>query len=76
MLKTMNATFDGKVLRPDIPIKIKPNTRVRITIETFNEKSKTRSFLHTAQSLKLDGPPDWSDQLEEYLYGKEGTHSE
>ncbi len=71
MHKTMNATFDGKVLCPDKPIKIKPNTRVRITIETFDELPKTQSFLHTAQSLKLDGPPNWSDQLEDYLYSKE-----
>lgn len=70
MHKTMNAIFDGKVFRPDKPIKIKPNTPVRITIETFDVKPKTLSFLDTAQSLKLGGPPDWSDQLEEYLYNK------
>jgi len=76
MHKIMNATFDGKVLHPDKPIKIKPNTRVRIKIETFDEKPKTQSFLNTAQSLKLDGPPDWSDQLEEYLYNKEENSNE
>lgn len=72
MLKTINATFDGEVLRPDNPIKIKPNTRVRLTIETFERKEKkTRSFLQTAKTLKIDGPPDWSENFEDYLYNKD-----
>jgi hypothetical protein len=29
------------------------------------------SFLDTALSLNLDGPPDWSARLHEYLYGDE-----
>jgi hypothetical protein len=29
----------------------------------------SRSFLQTARSLKLDGPVDWSEKLDEYLYG-------
>ena len=32
--------------------------------------TKKRSFLQTARALKLDGPPDWSARLEEYLYGE------
>jgi hypothetical protein len=27
------------------------------------------SFIDTALALNLDGPPDWSENLEEYLYG-------
>jgi hypothetical protein len=29
------------------------------------------SFLRTARALNLDGPPDWSTNLDEYLYGTE-----
>lgn len=72
MVKTLDAIFDGKVLRPTEPIGLKPNTRVRITIETrASLKAKKSSFLRTALSLKLEGPPDWSARFEEYLYGKE-----
>ena len=28
------------------------------------------SFLDVAESLNLAGPRDWSERLEEYLYGK------
>ena len=66
----LNAIFDGKVLQPEEDIDLKPNTRVRIIIESAEpEKKKTLSFLNTARSLELDGPSDWSARLEDYLYG-------
>ena len=72
MGKTMYATFDGQVLRPDESIELKPNTRVRITIEPESEsQTKRKSFLQTARSLKLEGPSDWSSRLEDYLYETE-----
>jgi predicted DNA-binding antitoxin AbrB/MazE fold protein len=70
MSQTVEATFDGEVLRPDEPIDLEPNTRVRVTIEPANaSKKKTQSFLLTARSLQLEGPPDWSARLDDYLYG-------
>jgi hypothetical protein len=42
---------------------------VRITIETETTAEQTpQSFLHVVRSLKLQGPPDWSSRLDEYLY--------
>ncbi|MDQ3685130.1 MAG: antitoxin family protein [Acidobacteriota bacterium] len=32
MTKTLEATYDGETLRPDEPLDLKPNTRVRLTI--------------------------------------------
>lgn len=75
MPKTLHAIYDGKVLRPEKPLDLKPNIRVRITIEALEGKTpKRRSFLQTARSLKLKGPSDWSIHLEDYLYG-EGGHA-
>jgi len=72
MTTTLYATFDGEVLRPDHPVALPPNTRVRITVETEHEaESGAGSFLRTAQSLDLDGPPDWSARFDDYLYGEE-----
>lgn len=34
MTKTLEATYDGSVLRLDEPLNLQPNTRVRVTIET------------------------------------------
>ena len=70
MTKTIEAVFDGKTLRPDEPLELAPNTRVRLTIETPSFAEAPNSFLKTARSLKLDGPADWSAKLEEYLYGE------
>ncbi|HEX6184709.1 MAG TPA: antitoxin family protein [Pyrinomonadaceae bacterium] len=72
MSKTLEAVFDGEVLRPDEPIDLEPNTRVRVTIEPAVEpRYEPKSFLRTARSLNLQGPPDWAARLDEYLYGDE-----
>lgn len=72
MSKTIEAIYDGEVLRPEEPLELQPNTRVRITIETSTPaKPKPPSFLHTARALNLEGPSDWSARIEEYLYGNQ-----
>lgn len=71
MTKTLFATFDDEVLRPEEPVALAPNTRVLVTIETTPESGPpASSFLRTAQTLDLDGPADWSGRIEEYLYGE------
>jgi predicted DNA-binding antitoxin AbrB/MazE fold protein len=70
MATIVEATFDGSVFRPVEPVSLAPNTSVRLTIETLNPESA--SFLKTARSLHLEGPPDWSANLDKYLYGEEG----
>ncbi len=73
MIKTLEAVFDGKSFLPKEPVELEPNTHVTITIETHEPtKSKRKSFFETALSLKLEGPADWSERFEEYLYGPEG----
>ncbi len=63
------ALFDGKDILPDNQINLAPNTRIIIRIETVEEKSSGKcSFLKTARSLNLDGPKDWSERLDYYLY--------
>lgn len=70
MSTTLYAMFDGEVLRPDEPLAIAPNTRVRLILETDEAAAPpAKSFLDTAEALELDGPPDWSSRLDDYLYG-------
>ncbi len=74
MSQTLDAVFDGNVFRPDQPIELEPNTRVRITIEpTPPAERNSESFLRVARSLNLEGPPDWSSRLDDYLYGGNET---
>lgn len=76
MVKTIEAVFDGQVLRPEGPLVLEPNTCVRITIETVEPTPvSATSFLRTARSLHLDGPPDWAANLDTYLYGGESQHA-
>jgi hypothetical protein len=67
MIRSIEAVFDGATLRPDEPIELPPNTRVRLTIETLEPPSQPSSFLRAARSLRLEGPRDWSSNLETYL---------
>lgn len=77
MSQTLDAIFDGNVFRPDEPIQLEPNTRVRLTIEPATSSAQQpESFLRVARSLNLDGPPDWSSRLDEYLYGETDTADE
>jgi predicted DNA-binding antitoxin AbrB/MazE fold protein len=69
MTRTVQAVFDGEVLRPQEPLDLEPQTRVQITIETIEPLEQSQSFLDLAASLNLEGPSDWSENLEEYLYG-------
>jgi predicted DNA-binding antitoxin AbrB/MazE fold protein len=77
MTKTIEALFDGSVFHPTEPIPLEPNTRVWIVVETAPPPAgQGISFLRTALSLNLEGPSDWSTNLEAYLYGEELTHAE
>ncbi|MEZ4659006.1 MAG: hypothetical protein R2911_15690 [Caldilineaceae bacterium] len=67
MVVTVDAVFDGRVFLPVQPIRLPANTRVQIAVTT-DERSPI-SFLDVAEALALEGPPDWSLQLDEYLYG-------
>ena len=70
MTQTVEAIYDGAVLRPATALGLEPNTRVRLTVETLPPaKPAPASFLHTARSLGLSGPADWSANLDSYLYG-------
>jgi hypothetical protein len=77
MVRTIEAVFDGEVLRPETSLALEPNTRVRITIEAVEPgPGKAKSFLDTARSLNLDGPPDWAMNIDAYLYGGGGSKDE
>jgi hypothetical protein len=64
MPQTIDAVFDGTVLRPETALGLEPNTRVRLTVEVVGPATPAPgSFLRTARSLGLSGPPDWSENL-------------
>ncbi|MBI4356761.1 MAG: DUF104 domain-containing protein [Gammaproteobacteria bacterium] len=74
MSQTIQATFDGKVLRPEKPLAMRPNTRVRIVVLSPEAPlRKAVSFLKIAEKIQLEGPSDWSLHLDDYLYPSFGN---
>lgn len=76
MTTTLYATYDGEVLRPEGPVPLEPDTRVRVTLEVEEAEAPATGvdnpygWLDFLESANLDGPPDWSERLHEYLYGE------
>ncbi len=68
MTQTVEAVYDGAVLRPETTLRLEPNTRVRLTVEVLPlTEAAPPSFLRTARALGLCGPADWSANLDSYL---------
>jgi hypothetical protein len=75
MATIIDATFDGEVFRPAQPVPLEPNTMVRLIVESIPARTgKPLSFLDTLQSMKLEGPSDWSANVDKYLYPE--THGD
>jgi hypothetical protein len=73
ILQELEAVFDGTDLQLDVPLNLATGTRVKIIIESVvsnEELTLPKTFLRTAQSLQLQGEPDWSEKIDQYLYGE------
>lgn len=73
--QTVEAIYDGKVLRPKKKLEIKPNTAVIITVKPITTKSGSKkSALDVIEKLNVDAPPDWSENIEEYILAEKRAH--
>jgi hypothetical protein len=71
MTITVEAMFDGEVLRLEQVPDLAPNTRVIVTIQPVEAQvDSPASFLKTAGSANIEGPPDWAVNVDAYLYGE------
>jgi hypothetical protein len=72
MSQQLEAIFDGTSLQLQEPLNLEIGTRVRIIVESIEpiESTQPKTFLQTARSLQLQGEPDWSEQIDQYLYGE------
>jgi predicted DNA-binding antitoxin AbrB/MazE fold protein len=77
MRRSIEAVYDGRIFRPIEPADLPPDTRVRLTIEEIGPRRKPRkSFLETAESLRLEGPPDWSENFDRHLHQRRFEHDD
>jgi len=73
--QTFEAIYDGKVLRPKRKLEIKPNTAVMVTVKSVKAKRiPKKSFLGVIEKLNVEAPPDWSENIEEYLQAEKRAH--
>ena len=90
MDKILDATYDGEVFRPDEPVNLASNTKVKVIVEDEEEKSEKLTlvempkkgkgepyaFLRYARSVSIDAPPDYASNIDEYLYGGKSLDDE
>ena len=77
MTTRVKAVFDGEVLRPEHPLSLPQNSEVMLTIETPAEPTgKPYQSLDAALGAGIAGPPDWSENLHDYLYPEPETRHE
>jgi predicted DNA-binding antitoxin AbrB/MazE fold protein len=71
MTQAIEAIFDGKVFRPETPVDLQPNCKVHLVVSTSDERQKKegKSLLRDLAAMNLEGPPDWSENFEDYLDG-------
>lgn len=73
--QTVEAVYDGKVLRPKKRLELKPNTSVMVTVKPIKAKrASKKSSLEVIQKLNVDAPPDWSENIEDYLQAEKRAH--
>ena len=68
--KTLHAVSDGKVLRPEEAVNLEPNVRYLVTIER-EEAIGEQSLWDVLSEFSgtVEGPRDWSEEHDHYLYG-------
>ncbi|QDT71112.1 hypothetical protein I41_02670 [Lacipirellula limnantheis] len=78
---TFDAHFDGENLRPEAPIALPQNVRLRVTVVAESTKETSPQEVPSPpegrglfgmlvdEELLIDGPADWSLELDHYLYG-------
>ena len=63
MPQTLTAVFDGKVLRPEGSIDLKPNVRYLVTVEQEVPAAEGPSAWDLLEQLTgtVEGPEDWAE---------------
>ncbi len=76
MTQTITAVFDGKAFQPEEPVKVKANTRYRLTITPIGEEhapppGKDEAVWDLLDRLTgtIQAPGDWAKEHDHYIHG-------
>lgn len=73
MTKTIVATFDGHVLRPDEPLSIPANTRVEVTLDLPDpvDVQTDKTYDDPFEGIEEDtGIVDLAEHFDDYRFGR------
>lgn len=70
MAITIRATYDGKAFVPKESVNLPKDTDVTLTVEEGEREPGEGRYLFfkAAMAANLQGPPDWSSRIDDYLY--------
>lgn len=69
MVRVIHAVYDGTALHPESPLPYPPNTSLAAVVSDPPSGEEDESFVDAVGALNLIGPPDWSEDLDNYLRG-------
>jgi predicted DNA-binding antitoxin AbrB/MazE fold protein len=75
MTRSVDVIYDGEVFRPQQPLDLKANSRHTIEIQIddapapVEPEAKTLWEWLDEMSGTVEGPADWSEEHDHYLYG-------
>jgi len=72
-ITTVKADGTVEVRNPALPAGEQVEVIVLLLAKKADGQAEPYEFLKVLEQANLDGPPDWSENLEEYLY--HGKHS-
>lgn len=73
MTRLVQARFDGEVVRLEEPVDLAPDAAVWVVIDEPDVPAGAPySFFKAALEMDVQGPPDWSERIDDYLYGDMG----
>lgn len=69
MTQEVEVIYDGEVLRLCNPVKLKKNNHYRVLIEIEEEEVSGNAWdVLKSMTGTIEGPEDWSEELDHYLY--------
>ncbi len=71
MIRTIEAFFDGRVLRPSSAVDLTPNKTYLLSIRDPEAEIVEGDAWDLLESFAgtIEGPEDWAEEHDHYLYG-------
>jgi predicted DNA-binding antitoxin AbrB/MazE fold protein len=70
MAQTIKAVYNGRVFEPQVPVDLPAGTEVEVTVLAAAVKTgEPHAWMRLLAEAHLDGPSDWSENVDKYRFG-------